>query len=133
MEKGQQQDSFGINMGCSVFIILEKNIQFNVNPKFFYNLNCPTGILYGFYFLWPWWKPYTPWLISGNLFLVAAIAALINIFPQRKHRTMPSHWTIIFSPLRLRLFCFNLHHLRSDIYIRFFSISFSCEHWKHCD
>jgi hypothetical protein len=39
------------------------------------------GILYGFFFAWPWWKPYYPELISGNLFIVAAIAALINIFP----------------------------------------------------
>ena len=40
-----------------------------------------TGVLYGFYFAWPWWKPYFPELISGNLFVIAAIAALINIFP----------------------------------------------------
>ena len=40
-----------------------------------------SGILYGFYFAWPWWRPYSPDLISGNIFLVAVIAALINIFP----------------------------------------------------
>jgi len=40
-----------------------------------------TGVLYGFYFRWPWWKPYFPELISGNLFLIAAVAAFINIFP----------------------------------------------------
>ena len=40
-----------------------------------------TGILYGFYHAWPWWKPYAPYLISGNFFLIAAAAALINIFP----------------------------------------------------
>ena len=40
-----------------------------------------TGILYGYYHVWPWWKPYYPYLISGNLFLIAAAAAIINIFP----------------------------------------------------
>jgi len=40
-----------------------------------------TGILYGFYHVWPWWKPYAPYLISGDFFLIAAAAALINIFP----------------------------------------------------
>lgn len=40
-----------------------------------------SGILYGFYFAWPWWKPYYPELISGNLFIVAVVAGLINIFP----------------------------------------------------
>ena len=39
------------------------------------------GILYGFYHAWPWWKPYSPYLISGQLYLVAAAAAVINIFP----------------------------------------------------
>jgi len=39
------------------------------------------GILYGFYHAWPWWKPYAPYLVSGDLFLIAAAAALINIFP----------------------------------------------------
>lgn len=38
-----------------------------------------SGILYGFYF--EWWKPWFPELISGNFFLVAVLAALINIFP----------------------------------------------------
>ncbi len=39
------------------------------------------GILYGFYFAWPGWRPYFPNLISGNLFIVAVIASFINIFP----------------------------------------------------
>jgi hypothetical protein len=39
------------------------------------------GILYGFYHAWPWWKPYSPYLISGQFYLIAAAAALINIFP----------------------------------------------------
>jgi hypothetical protein len=42
-----------------------------------------SGILYGFYHSYPffWWKPYAPYLVSGNFFLIAAVAALINIFP----------------------------------------------------
>jgi hypothetical protein len=40
-----------------------------------------SGILYGFYFAWHGWRPYFPELISGNLFIVAVVAALINIFP----------------------------------------------------
>jgi hypothetical protein len=47
------------------------------------------GILYGFYNSWLYgfyhssyyWKPYSPYLINGNLFLIAGAAALINIFP----------------------------------------------------
>ncbi len=39
------------------------------------------GILYGFYFAWPGWRPYFPNLISGNIFIMAVIASFINIFP----------------------------------------------------
>lgn len=39
-----------------------------------------TGILYGFY-NGSGWRPYYPYLVSGNLFLVATAAAVINIFP----------------------------------------------------
>ena len=39
------------------------------------------GIVYGFYHAWPYWMPYAPYLISGNLFILVGITALINIFP----------------------------------------------------
>ena len=38
-------------------------------------------VLYSFYNAWPYWKPYSPYLINGNLFLIVGAAALINIFP----------------------------------------------------
>ncbi len=68
-------------MGCSVFTYVKKIFSLTLILNAFITLTAIAGILYGFYFAWPGWKPYTPWLISGNLFLVAAIAALINIFP----------------------------------------------------
>ena len=68
-------------MGCSVFTYLKKIFSLTLILNSFITLTAITGILYGFYFAWPGWKPYTPWLFSGNLFLIAGIAALINIFP----------------------------------------------------
>ncbi len=68
-------------MGCSVFTYIKKIFSLTLILNAFITLTAIAGILYGFYFAWPGWKPYTPWLISGDLFLVAAIAALINIFP----------------------------------------------------
>jgi hypothetical protein len=68
-------------MGCSVFVYVKKIFSLTLILNAFITLTAIAGILYGFYFAWPGWKPYTPWLVSGNLFLVAAIAALINIFP----------------------------------------------------
>jgi len=39
------------------------------------------GILYGYYNAYPYWQPYYPFLIDGNLFWLALAAAVINIFP----------------------------------------------------
>jgi len=40
-----------------------------------------TGILYGYFHAWPYWQPYSPFLISGFLLFIVAAAAIINIFP----------------------------------------------------
>ena len=39
------------------------------------------GIINGYYQAYPYWKPYAPFLINGNLFWLALAAAVINIFP----------------------------------------------------
>lgn len=39
------------------------------------------GILVGFYRALPYWQPFSPYFIDGNLFWLIIIAALINIFP----------------------------------------------------
>ena len=40
-----------------------------------------TNILSNFYWHFTDWQPYSPYLISGNLFWIAIVAAVINIFP----------------------------------------------------
>jgi hypothetical protein len=37
--------------------------------------------LSGFYISYPYWRPYAPFLIDGNLFWIAIAAGVINIFP----------------------------------------------------
>jgi hypothetical protein len=44
-------------------------------------IGCISGILAGFYWYYHGWHPFSPYLISGNLFWVAIAAAVINIFP----------------------------------------------------
>jgi len=39
------------------------------------------GILFGFYKSYPYWHPFEPYLLDGNLFWLAIAAAIINIFP----------------------------------------------------
>ena len=42
---------------------------------------CAIGILANFYWFFHNWQPFYPYLISGNIFWIAIIAAAINIFP----------------------------------------------------
>ena len=42
---------------------------------------CAIGILANFYWIFHNWQPFSPYLISGNIFWIAIIAAAINIFP----------------------------------------------------
>jgi hypothetical protein len=44
-------------------------------------IGCTIGILAGFYWYFHDWQPFAPYLISGDLFWVAIVAAVINIFP----------------------------------------------------
>ena len=42
---------------------------------------CAIGILANFYWIFHNWQPFAPFLISGNIFWIAILAAAINIFP----------------------------------------------------
>jgi hypothetical protein len=42
---------------------------------------CSVGVLAGFYWYYQNWQPFNPYLVSGNIFWLAIIAAVINIFP----------------------------------------------------
>lgn len=42
---------------------------------------CAIGILANFYWVFHNWQPFAPYLISGNVFWIAIVAAAINIFP----------------------------------------------------
>lgn len=68
-------------MGCSIFVYLKKIFSLSLILNSLITLAAVAGILYGFYSAWPYWKPYSPYLINGNLFLLVAAAAVINIFP----------------------------------------------------
>jgi hypothetical protein len=66
-------------MAGTVWILTKKTFSLTLMLNAFITLASISGILYGFYF--HAWRAYSPYLINGNLFLLAAIAALINIFP----------------------------------------------------
>jgi hypothetical protein len=68
-------------METSVAVILKKTFSLALVFNALITIAAVAGIIFGFYRSYPYWQPYTPWLINGNLFWFAIAAAVINIFP----------------------------------------------------
>ena len=94
----------------TVGVILKKIFSIALIFNSLISIACVAGIIYGYYMAYPYWQPYSPFLLNGNIFWIALAAALINIFPESRHRQMPPHWTLPLSPLRLRLLRVSLDH-----------------------
>ena len=91
-------------METSVGVILKKTFSLALIFNALITVAAVAGIIFGFYMAYPYWQPYAPWLINGNLFWLALAAAIINIFPSA-HRQSLAYWTFPVSPLPIRLLC----------------------------
>jgi hypothetical protein len=68
-------------MAGSVRVILKKIFSLALIFNALITLAVVAGILFGFYKSYPYWHPFAPYLLDGNLFWLAMAAAVINIFP----------------------------------------------------
>src|SRR3990172_10155335 len=68
-------------METSVGVILKKTFSLALIFNALITVAAVAGIIFGFYMAYPYWQPYAPWLINGNLFWFVIIAAIVNIFP----------------------------------------------------
>ena len=68
-------------MAGSVRVILKKTFSLALIFNALITVACVAGIIFGYYMAYPYWQPYAPWLLNGNLFWLALAAGLINIFP----------------------------------------------------
>jgi hypothetical protein len=68
-------------MASSVRVILKKIYSIALILNALITVASVAGILSGFYISYPYWRPYAPFLIDGNLFWIAIAAGVINIFP----------------------------------------------------
>jgi hypothetical protein len=68
-------------MATSIRVILKKTFSIALIFNSLISVACVAGIIYGYYQAYPYWQPYAPFLINGNIFWLALAAGLINIFP----------------------------------------------------
>jgi hypothetical protein len=64
-----------------LWVITKKIFSVSLVFNALLTIGCISGILAGFYWYYHNWHPFSPYLISGNLFWLAIAAAIINIFP----------------------------------------------------
>jgi len=68
-------------MAGTVWTILKKIFSLTLIFNALITLAVVSGLLFGFYKSYPYWHPFTPYLLDGNLLWLAIAAAAINIFP----------------------------------------------------
>ncbi len=68
-------------MAGSVGVILKKTFSLALIFNALITIAAIAGIMFGYYRAYPYWRPYAPYLLDGNLFWLALAAGLINIFP----------------------------------------------------
>jgi hypothetical protein len=68
-------------MAGTVWTILKKIFSLALIFNALITLAVVLGLLFGFYKAYPYWHPFTPYLLDGNLLWLAIVAAAINIFP----------------------------------------------------
>lgn len=68
-------------METSVRVILKKTFSLALIFNALITIAGVAGIIFGYYRAYPYWQPYAPWLLNGNIFWLALAAAIINIFP----------------------------------------------------
>ena len=68
-------------MTGSVRVILKKTFSLALIFNALITIVVVAGILFGFYNAYPYWRPFAPYLLDGNLFWLAIATAIINIFP----------------------------------------------------
>jgi hypothetical protein len=68
-------------MAGTVWTILKKIFSLALIFNALITLAVVSGLLFGFYKSYPYWHPFTPYLLDGNLLWLAIAAVAINIFP----------------------------------------------------
>jgi hypothetical protein len=68
-------------MVASVRVIAKKIFSLSLILNSLITLAAIAQIIFNYYRSFPYWQPYSPYLVNGSVFFIVFIAALVNIFP----------------------------------------------------
>jgi len=64
-----------------IWVLTKKTFSLTLVFNSLMTIACAVGILAGFYWIFPNWQPFYPYLLNGNFFWFVIVAAIMNIFP----------------------------------------------------
>jgi len=64
-----------------IWVLTKKTYSLSLVFNSLLTIACAVGILAGFYWIFPNWQPFYPFLLNGNFIWFAIAAATLNIFP----------------------------------------------------
>ncbi len=65
----------------SIRVITKKIFSLSLILNSLVTLASVAQIMFNYYHAFPYWQPYSPYLINGSVFFLVIIAAIVNIFP----------------------------------------------------
>ncbi len=65
----------------SIWVITKKIFSLSLILNSLITLACVAQIMFNNYRAFPYWQPYSPYLVNGSVFFLVIVAALVNIFP----------------------------------------------------
>lgn len=68
-------------MVASIWVIAKKIFSLSLILNALITLACIAQIMFNHYRAFPFWQPYSPYLVNGSVLFLVIVAALLNIFP----------------------------------------------------
>ncbi len=65
-------------------VLAKKTFSLSLIFNALLTIACASGIIAGFYWFFPDWKPFYPYLVDGNVFWMVIVAGVMNIFPSAR-------------------------------------------------
>ena len=71
----------GFSMVGSIWVITKKIFSLSLILNALITLAAVAQIIFHYYQAFPYWQPYSPYIVNGSIFFLVIVAALVNIYP----------------------------------------------------
>ncbi|MGD0644961.1 MAG: hypothetical protein ABSA75_08665 [Candidatus Bathyarchaeia archaeon] len=65
----------------SIWVLTKKIFSLSLVLNSLVTLACVAEIIFNYYRDFPYWQPFSPYIVNGSIFFLVIVAAIVNIFP----------------------------------------------------